>query len=114
MILQSTSGSIETDIWEKATESNEELRRSLPVEAEELYETELNALVNGMKQLEKRAIPVERVTKVVIRALTSRWPKPRYVVSMEAKLLILFHFFAPTWFSDRIKVWLLKKLGSPR
>ena len=105
-------GSIQTDIWDKAIESAEHLRDSVSAEGRELYEKQLNALVNGPREFRDRAVPVERVTRAVLKALTSRWPRARYVVSTEARLLILFHLLTPTFLSDRIKVGLVKKLGS--
>ena len=104
-------GSIKSDIWDKAITAAEELRDSLPAEARELYGTELNALIEGPKEFRDRAIPAHRVTRAVLRALTSRWPRARYVVSMEARLLILFHRLTPTFLSDRIKIGLLRKVG---
>lgn len=105
-------GSIETEIWDKAVDATEAFRSAVSDEARALYESHLNALVMGPRKFRNQAIPAKRVTKAVIRALTSRWPRARYVVGMEARLLILFHRLAPTFLSDRIKVWLMKRLGN--
>jgi hypothetical protein len=53
----------------------------------------------------------------VRHALTARWPKARYLVGAEARVLTLFIALTPTWLSDffiRLSIRQLAKRMAPR
>jgi NAD(P)-dependent dehydrogenase (short-subunit alcohol dehydrogenase family) len=79
-------GSIATSIWDKARETTNALERDLSDEAKALYGPAIEAVRTFVEDTEKRAIPADRVAKAVAHALTSKRPKTRYLVGMDAHL----------------------------
>jgi hypothetical protein len=53
-----------------------------------------------------RRAPVELVSRAIAHALTSRHPKPRYVVGNDARLAL----FALRVFPDRLRDWFVTKM----
>ncbi|MCP4682966.1 MAG: SDR family NAD(P)-dependent oxidoreductase [Desulfobacterales bacterium] len=103
--------SVKTPIWEKAQTSSIQFFESVSKQAKEIYAFEFNALMKMPKMLDKSAIPVEKVTRAVIHALTAKKPKIRYVVGLEAWFLIIFYAFTPTRISDWITSRMIKLIG---
>jgi hypothetical protein len=60
--------------------TTENMIAMLPQQAMELYKTELNTLIVSPKKSFKFGIPMKKVIRVIIRALTVRRPKARCVV----------------------------------
>jgi NAD(P)-dependent dehydrogenase (short-subunit alcohol dehydrogenase family) len=80
-------GAIKTDIWDKGRSQVDELETSLGPEAMERYAplvAQARALIETQERL---GIGPERVAAVVERALTSAYPKPRYLVGPDAKAI---------------------------
>jgi NAD(P)-dependent dehydrogenase (short-subunit alcohol dehydrogenase family) len=92
-------GSIKTAIWGKAVDSGTGSLKEDP-ELRALYAAELPLLSEVPKLAERMAVAPRVVTRAVQHALTSRWPKARYLVGLEARALTLFIAFTPTWLSD--------------
>jgi NAD(P)-dependent dehydrogenase (short-subunit alcohol dehydrogenase family) len=92
-------GSIKTAIWGKAVDSGTGSLNGDP-ELRALYAAELPLLSEVPKLAERMAVAPSVVTRAVRHALTARWPKARYLVGLEARALILFVAFTPTWLSD--------------
>jgi NAD(P)-dependent dehydrogenase (short-subunit alcohol dehydrogenase family) len=105
------AGTVKTAIWEKYEDFGNTLMRSLTSDAKQLYATELNALANAQGILKNMGFPAKRVARAAYRALTSRWPKARYVVGNDARALILFNAILPTWMMDRIQNAVVRFLG---
>jgi NAD(P)-dependent dehydrogenase (short-subunit alcohol dehydrogenase family) len=94
-------GVIITPIWETSLQSAVRAGEQMPVEATEYYGTVIDALRErvgrGMKGL-----PPDRVARVVARALTTRRPRTRYVIGVDARARILLQAILP----DRARDWI--------
>jgi NAD(P)-dependent dehydrogenase (short-subunit alcohol dehydrogenase family) len=102
-------GIIMTPIWETArTASARNIERMGP-RAQEFYGRALAALdqrvANGMKGL-----PPEKVAETVSHALTSRRPRIRYLVGLDAKTRVWLQRLLPAGLTDRIVLAALRRL----
>jgi NAD(P)-dependent dehydrogenase (short-subunit alcohol dehydrogenase family) len=94
--------SIQTPIWRKARASADTLVRGLTPQAEELYGKEMRLVGRAVERFEARGLPVERVVRAVIHALTAPKPKPRYPVGLQTRLAYLLWHLLPTPLRDAI------------
>ncbi|GAB3416629.1 SDR family oxidoreductase [Flindersiella endophytica] len=76
-------GSIATPIWTRSSATGQEIADALPPEAER-YAGQLAATRESSDRFAARGIPPERVAKAIVRALTSRSPRPRQLVGPDA------------------------------
>ena len=81
-------GAVKTDIWEKGRTQVEELERELPPEAFDRYRTMIDAIRKGIEMQDKGGVPAEKVADAVMAALTSKHPRSRYQVGMDAKVSV--------------------------
>jgi NAD(P)-dependent dehydrogenase (short-subunit alcohol dehydrogenase family) len=88
-------GGFKTGIWERH-EGDVERR------AGSRYESGYRRTVTVTQLTEPVMGDPGRVAKVVAGALTSRWPRSRYLVGHDARALTLFDRLAPTEVKDRI------------
>jgi NAD(P)-dependent dehydrogenase (short-subunit alcohol dehydrogenase family) len=88
-------GSIDTPIWDKGAESALATFDRMPPEARELYGDAVPKVAEMARKLGKRAIPPERVARVVQRALTARRPRTRYLVGPDARAQVLLDRVLP-------------------
>ncbi len=95
-------GSIKTPIFEKASEMTAQLVAALPPKAQALYARELKVLQAMPKHAENTAVAPEKVVRVVMHALSARRPQARYIVGLEAHLLINLFSVTPTWLGDML------------
>ena len=103
-------GDIATPIWDKSFAAADALEAEAAPEGVARYEADLAALRVVSRQRAKGALPVERVVRAVVHALTARRPKPRYPIGFQTKFL----FFAHSRVPDRIWDWILEKtIGLP-
>jgi NAD(P)-dependent dehydrogenase (short-subunit alcohol dehydrogenase family) len=93
---------IKTPMWEKIDTSTEKLMASIPQQARDLYRDELKTLSVFPKWQAEMGISMKKAVRVIIRALSARSPKARYIVGYEARLLIYSHAITPTWMMDWI------------
>lgn len=77
-------GAIDTSIWSTASELSEGLAASARRETLARYERLIKGARRFAAENAKRAIPPERVAVAVERALTSRRPRTRYTVGVDA------------------------------
>jgi NAD(P)-dependent dehydrogenase (short-subunit alcohol dehydrogenase family) len=96
-------GTIDTEIWRKGTDQANEVIEGMPDEGRRLYAESLPKALAMAERLSKRAIPADRVAKVVERALTARRPRARYVVGADARLLITLRQVLPDRAMDAIE-----------
>ncbi|MCR4413268.1 MAG: SDR family NAD(P)-dependent oxidoreductase [Thermoguttaceae bacterium] len=94
--------SIRTPIWTKARASADALVRGLTPQAEELYGKEMRLVGRAVERFEARGLPVERVVRAVVHALTAPKPKPRYPVGLQTRLAYLLWHLLPTSLRDAI------------
>jgi NAD(P)-dependent dehydrogenase (short-subunit alcohol dehydrogenase family) len=84
-------GSVQTPIWDKAQE----------LDTEQYAQTDYKSIIEGMKKVfvsqGKTGIPVEEVSAVIYKALTSDQPKTRYVLARK----LLSSWLLPRYLPDR-------------
>ncbi|GMW00104.1 MAG: short-chain dehydrogenase [Candidatus Hydrogenedentota bacterium] len=79
-------GDIQTPIWDKSLKIAEEIGESVPKEAWELYGSLMTAAKATARKMQKMAKPPETVVRAVEHALTSRRPRTRYLVGLDARM----------------------------
>jgi NAD(P)-dependent dehydrogenase (short-subunit alcohol dehydrogenase family) len=77
---------IATPIWEKSLAVGESLASTLPIEAQERYGRLISAQRNRAIKVSTHGIPVGKVVRPVVHALTSSKPKARYVVGRTTRM----------------------------
>jgi NAD(P)-dependent dehydrogenase (short-subunit alcohol dehydrogenase family) len=97
--------SIRTPIWSKSREAADSLADGVTHGAMALYQQDLDALRVTMETLANKSLPVERVVRDVVRALTDRRPRARYFGTFETRLLYTALRIAPFWIRD----WIVKR-----
>ncbi|HEX8075515.1 MAG TPA: SDR family oxidoreductase [Thermoleophilaceae bacterium] len=96
-------GSIATPIWDKGSESAFAMLEQMPAEAHELYGEAIPKVAEMARKLGERAIPPERVAKVVLRALTARRPRTRYLVGTDARVQLALNRLLPDRAMDALE-----------
>jgi len=101
-------GSVQTPIWNKARSESERSIREMSDDAELLYGDDMRAMREASLRLAREGMPVERVVRAVVHALTARRPKTRYPLGAQTRLA----FFAFKFLPDRVRDRLLcRSLG---
>lgn len=95
-------GAVQTPIWQKSKNSNEEMLNEISEDLQRVYQKHIQALRDSVDEAERMAVPVEQVSQAVMRALTVRHPKARYVVGRPAKIISILRRFLPDAILDRI------------
>lgn len=98
-------GPTQTPIWEKSAGASDLLADAVPPERLALYEDDLAAMRAAVGGLVSRAVPVERVVRAVVKALTDRRPRTRYYVTWESRLSFKGFRMLP----DRLRDWLVRR-----
>ncbi len=94
-------GSIDTPIWERGERTADELGERSP-RREALYGEAIASYRKVVRQLAERGIAPEKVARTVERALSSRRPRTRYLVGLDAKAQARLKPLIPTPLFDRI------------
>jgi NAD(P)-dependent dehydrogenase (short-subunit alcohol dehydrogenase family) len=92
-------GSIDTPIWERGERTADELATP---EREALYGEAVDRYRKVIKDTAERGIPAEKVAETIERALSTRRPRARYLVGLEAKMGARLRQLLPTPVFDRI------------
>jgi NAD(P)-dependent dehydrogenase (short-subunit alcohol dehydrogenase family) len=79
-------GAIATPIWERGRAAAEELRRTLPAEAEQRYAKQIRFAEAMANRQATAGPPPERAALAIATALTARNPRPRQPVGRDARL----------------------------
>jgi NAD(P)-dependent dehydrogenase (short-subunit alcohol dehydrogenase family) len=95
-------GAIRTPIWEKTTVTGKALRERYPAELEALYGPMVDRVDSAAGKLAARAVPPERVARVVARALSVDRPRARYTIGTEAKTAAIAARLLPDRLRDRL------------
>lgn len=85
-------GAISTPIWQKSLSQADTLQQSLPQPAHELYGQAMKTASQGAATLAQKGISPDKVAQAVVRALTAKRPKTRYLVGQDAKLRAMLRF----------------------
>ncbi len=104
-------GAVDTPIWDKGTQVANEYERNLPERAHELYGDAIRAIRKVSQQSHSRAVSPDKVVKAVLRALTARSPRTRYLVGMDARIQAFMRKILPDKLLDAV---LLRMMGLPR
>ena len=88
-------GAVKTDIWEKGRQRTHELAGEFPPEAMERYGQVLETARKMIDFQERSGVPALKVAEAIEHALTSKRPKPRYLVGKDAKAQALVARFVP-------------------
>ena len=96
--------SVETPIWSKAGACVDRIAEQTAAERLAVYREEFEAVRRSQETLTARAMPVERVVRAVVHALTARRPKTRYPVGIETRAA----FFWFPLLSDRTRDWFIR------
>jgi NAD(P)-dependent dehydrogenase (short-subunit alcohol dehydrogenase family) len=100
-------GTIATPIWDKGRATADQLEAAMPDEARALYGGEIDRMRSMIDAQERSGIPPAAVAEVVFQALSSRRPKRRYVVGVEAKAAAVMARLLP----DAALAPILRRLG---
>ena len=98
-------GNISTPIWDKANEGFDRF----PPEARDLYPDLLTSGREINSLMDRIGVPPAKVAKVVEHALTSRHPRLRYLVGVDARWRTHLEARIPHRVRDRIVALLLKR-----
>ena len=97
-------GSVKTPIWYKARVQAEQVLQSLTPENEALYGDDVRAMRKALARLDATGMPVERVARAVVHALTARRPKMRYPLGAQTRIAFCIMPFLPESVND----WILR------
>ena len=104
-------GSVVTPIWEKSRALAEESLERLPAEKKEPYRERMNRFRDASVESGRDGISADSVACVILRALTEKRPRTRYLVGRNARVGALLAHLLP----DRAMDWLVeRKLGLAR
>lgn len=106
-------GTIATPIWDKGLAGADEMEQKLPEEAMKLYGKAIDAMRAASRQFAARAVPPDRVAKAVAHALTSRRPRTRYVVGLDAMVQRVFAAVVPDRALDALTARMLRLPRQP-
>lgn len=77
--------SVKTPIWQKGRDGRDALAAALGPAALEAYGAQLEAVFEQTRREERAAMPVERVTRAIVHALTARKPRATYLIGGAAR-----------------------------
>ena len=94
-------GSIATEIWDRSDREVDALVKRSP-ESVELYGEQIEAYRKASRKLDKKGISPDRVAATIEHALTSRRPRTRYRVGVDAKIQTRLKVITPARLFDRV------------
>ena len=100
----------DTDMWRTADTMVEDLEASLSPEHRRLYAKHIAGFKRMIPVSQKLAVPTEKVSAVVLEALTAKRPRPRYIVGLGPKAQVALMGVMPTKVRDIV---LRKVSGQP-
>lgn len=99
-------GAIKTPIWEKTIASNKEsLGDNLK------YQKEFEYMVENAQKHTDKGLDAQKVVDVILKAATSKNPKPSYVVGMDAKMAEVVSHLPQSWINSLVKKMFQIKCG---
>jgi len=94
-------GAVETRIFQTARDRGRSIAEGLPPAARDLYGGLIHALLQPRPaKVPAQAVAPERAAHAIVRALTARRPRTRYVVGWDARLGAFLHRFLPDRLQD--------------
>jgi len=101
-------GAVATPLWQKALANAKSLRSRAEPNTYERYARLMANLEREAMQSLRKAMPVERIARVVERAMTARRPKARYVIGADARMWLSLNLL-PDRLRDRLILSELQK-----
>ncbi len=101
-------GTIATEIINRSIDNAEECIRQLPKHANDLYQACFDKARSATTKIAESALPVDKVAKTLLKAITAKKPKSRYTVGPDAKALAVISRLLPDWMIDKL---ILRQLG---
>jgi NAD(P)-dependent dehydrogenase (short-subunit alcohol dehydrogenase family) len=101
----------DTDMWRAANEEVDRVEGALDPDHRQLYAGHIAGMRRLVPWAQKMAVPVDNVADVILRALTSRRPRARYVVGAAPRVQVAMTRVFPTPLVDAA---LRKASGIPR
>jgi NAD(P)-dependent dehydrogenase (short-subunit alcohol dehydrogenase family) len=95
-------GNVKTRIWEKGRSQVEELRASAGEEMMQRYAAGIERMQQFISLAERRGVEPEKAASAIAHAVTSERPKTRYLVGVDARVLLTMEKRLPTRATDRI------------
>lgn len=77
-------GSIATPIWSRGTAAADEMLEQLPAQGRDRYAAQIAGVRANAARSAVRGLAPQRVARVVVKALTARNPRHRYLVGLDA------------------------------
>ncbi|MDB5070084.1 MAG: Retinol dehydrogenase, partial [Candidatus Eremiobacteraeota bacterium] len=78
--------SVKTPIWQKGRDSRDTLLGLLPPKAMEYYGPQIEAVFAATAHEERIGMPVERVSRAILHAVTARKPRATYLLGGPARI----------------------------
>jgi NAD(P)-dependent dehydrogenase (short-subunit alcohol dehydrogenase family) len=97
-------GSVKTPIWEKTEAEADRLAERAGARLDELYGRDLAAFRTMAHRQAEQGMPVQKVVRAVVHALTSRRPRTRYPLGSQTRWAI----FAARFLPDRLRDWIVR------
>jgi NAD(P)-dependent dehydrogenase (short-subunit alcohol dehydrogenase family) len=91
----------DTDLWRQAPETLAVGEAGMSAEHRELYADHLDGMRRTIPRIQKMAKPVDTVTSVIERALTTARPRARYPVGIDVKVQAALAPVIPTRLKDQ-------------
>jgi NAD(P)-dependent dehydrogenase (short-subunit alcohol dehydrogenase family) len=88
-VLLIEPGVISTRIWQSGRVRGEELLASAPPEATRYYQPQIDRIRADADRAGDRGLPPSAVAGVIAKAMTTRNPRPRYLVGRDAQVAAL-------------------------
>jgi NAD(P)-dependent dehydrogenase (short-subunit alcohol dehydrogenase family) len=98
-------GAVVTPIWAKSQNTADQVLKDIPPEMLELYGRDIETFRATTARLGDRGMPVERVVRAVIHAMTARRPKSRYPLGVDTRVAIALFPFLP----ERLRDWIVRR-----
>lgn len=100
-----------TDLWSEASSMVDTTVAAFNEDVAMLYCGHIPGIRQGMKLMQRQAVPINDVSTTIERALNARRPKARYPVGLKARLAIVSSFVTPTFLTDHV---VASAMGIPR
>ncbi len=88
-------GSIDTDLWRGAQQTNDRTEAAMSPTHRELYGAQMKALRKMTSRIQARTAPPEKVASAVQHALTAVRPRTRYLVGADARAQLVLRTVLP-------------------
>lgn len=86
----------DTDMWRRAEDELDAGVAGLSPEHRALYAAHIDGMRRSIPRSQRAAVPADNVARTIVRAVTARRPRPRYVVGAAARAQVTVARLLPT------------------